>query len=149
MFWLLGSIAGLIISMVSFVLGRVFAQSETILSEKRRVYEEFLRACPKPNDSYTTFDQDQTDSRFDQMMGVYAVLMFYAAPSVAHAIKHYLGAFAEADQQLNPESAALHPSYQRLAMAHNDIILEMRRDALGWSMFGYHGKSRLPTDKAV
>jgi len=146
MLWFFGAIGGLLISALSFLMGRMFAQSEAILDEKRRIYEEFLRACPKPNDAYAAAAEGNSDARFERMGEVQSVLALYAAPNVALAVKHYFEAFGEADGLLTETSPPRHPAFLKAAKAHNDLILEMRRDALSWSAFSYHGKSRLPAD---
>ena len=133
---------GLVSTVFAFLFGRMFSQSEAVLSEKRRVYEEFLVACPMPNTAYEEFDPD----RLNSFKSEYAKLMLYAEPAVVLCISRYMNLLNEADEILGPDSEALHPAFKAAAKAHNDIILEMRRDALGWSMFGYRGKTRLPED---
>jgi len=134
------------IAMVSFVLGRIFAQSEAVLAEKRRVYEEFLKICPQPNDVYLEWNIQLEQERFGSMRVMQGPFLLYAAPSVQFAMSRYMLLFDEVDQELGPDTPPLHPRYKELAKAQNDLILEMSRDALGWSVFGFKGKSRLPAD---
>lgn len=143
--FLLG-IGSIFIAMISFLLGRIFNQSEVILSEKRRVYEEFLRVCPMPNDAYSDATSSIDTEWLNALRSIQSVLMLYASVNVGLAISRYLQIFSEALEKLTPESEPLHPVFKELAKAQNDIVLEMRRDALGWSMFGYSGKSRLPAE---
>ena len=84
-----------------------------------------------------------TDERIKDWQALKGPLLLYAAPSVASALASYFSAFDEAAAQLSQDSPALHPSFKKLAHAHNDLILEMRRDALALSAFAYRGKSRL------
>src|SRR5690606_38872002 len=67
MLWFFTAIGGLLISALSFLMGSMFAQSEAILAEKRRIYEEFLRACPKPSDAYAEAAEGNSDARFERM----------------------------------------------------------------------------------
>ena len=136
--------AGVLLSGFSFLLGRILSQSEQVLAEKRRVYEEFLRGCPVPNEVYENWSEEVEMSRGARIHEVYAPLLLYASPTVAQAVGVYLQKFGEADQQLSLDSPPLAPAYLNVAKAHNDIALEMRRDSLGWSIFGHRGKSRLP-----
>jgi hypothetical protein len=122
----------------------VFSQSETILSDKRRVYEDFLRSCPAPNDAYRTVTDEILEERAKRFQQVQGPLLLYAAPSVVVALNLYLEAFGKSDAELNEESPALHPLFREAAKAQNDLILEMRRDALAWSAFAYTGATRLP-----
>ncbi|OIQ38510.1 MAG: hypothetical protein BM560_19035 [Roseobacter sp. MedPE-SWde] len=139
-------LGGLILAILGFGFGRIFNQAEAVLAEKRRVYEEFLKGIPSPNDAYVQCSDTVSEERADAVKKHYGPLMLYAAPTVALAASRYLQAFEQADIELSPESEPLHPKFRDLAKAQNDLILEMRRDALGWSMFGYYGKSRLPED---
>ncbi|WP_291730639.1 hypothetical protein [Leisingera sp. F5] len=137
---------GLLLAAFSFLFGRMFSQSEAVLADKRRVYEEFLVACPGPNEACKDWTPEREIERADTFQAFYGKLCLYAAPPVMQAVNRYLVLLDEADKLLSPNSEALHPAFQEAAKAHNDIILEMRRDALGWSMFGYSGKTRLPKD---
>ena len=134
------------VAVLSFVFGRVFSQSEAILTDKRRVYEEFLRNCPDPNEAYEDDTSESVALRMVRLKATKGPLIMYASPSVLLALSRYLELFEHASEELNSSSVALHPTFKALAKAQNDLILEMRRDSFAWSAFGYHGKSRLPID---
>ncbi len=140
------SFGGLLLSAVGYVIGRSFAESEKVLSEKRRIYEEFLRRCPEPNEAYENLSDDEVAARAKLIAQLHPVVSFYASPSVSIAIGRYYQLFEEADNILTPSSPPLHEAFRSAAKAHNDIILEMRRDAFAWSAFGHRGPSRLPAD---
>lgn len=140
----LSSVAALFIGVVGYILGRAISESEKVLAEKRRVYEAFLLVCPKPNDAYLNLSDDEVQERSERLNSAYTPLLLYCAPSVATAVSVYMSKFADAEVALGPQSPALAPEFKDLAKAHNDIVLEMRRDALAWSAFGYRGESRLP-----
>ncbi|MEJ8561672.1 hypothetical protein QTO30_10885 [Yoonia sp. GPGPB17] len=142
----MSEIWAVVIGAVAFVLGRIYSQSEAILVEKRRVYEQFLLNCPRPNQAYSNFTDDEYLRLHETMEKSSNAVALYAAPPVMLAISVYLEEFEKAANELDLESEALHPAFKRLAKAHNDLILEMRRDGLAWSVFGYKGKSRLPPD---
>ena len=139
MIWL----GGFVLTILGFVFGRVFSQSEAILGDKRRVYEEFLRNCPEPNEAYEDDTIQSVAERMTRLKATKGPLLMYASPNVALALGRYLGIFDRVSQELNSSSPAL-PSYKVLAKAQDDLILEMRRDSFAWSAFGYHGKSRIP-----
>ena len=138
--------SGIVLTILGFLVGRVFSQSETILADKRRVYEEFLRNCPVPNDAYENWAPSLESERLRKLHDVHGPFTLYASPTVTQALARYLDAFAEADRELSEESLPLHPKFKVAAKAHNDLILEMRRDVLAWSVFAYRGKSRLPSN---
>ena len=137
---------GVLLSAITYILGRAFNESEKILAEKRRIYEEFLRACPVPNDAYDSLSEEEQVERVKKIGRIFPIVTLYASPNVALAVSRYLKTFEEASNVLGPFSHALHEAFGKAAKAHNDIILEMNRDAFGWSVFGYKGPSRLPKD---
>jgi hypothetical protein len=137
---------GLVLTILGFIFGRIFSQSEAILADKRRVYEEFLRNCPDPNEAYEDDTPASVALRIERLKATKGPLIMYASPTVVLALGHYLQLFEHASGELNSSSAALHPTFKTLAKAQNDLILEMRRDGFAWSAFGYHGRSRLPID---
>jgi hypothetical protein len=122
----------------------MFAESERILSEKRKLYSEFLNTLPPLNDTYLF----ETDEEFLQAMRPAIEklpgFLFYADKSVTLAWSALLEKYQQAHERLDRQSPALAPEYLELAKAQNDLILEMRRDAFRWSFFNYSGKSRVP-----
>jgi len=137
-------VGSIILPLLTFIAGRAVSESEKVLGEKRRVYEAFLVACPRPNDAYENSSSDLLVSRNLAVGEIFPSLLLYAAPTVAVAANRYLESFADANEELVGSTQALHPAFKKAAQAHNDLILEMRRDALAWSAFGYRGESRLP-----
>jgi len=47
--------------------------------------------------------------------------------------------FDRQQSELGFSSECVHPEFRKLTAAHNKLILEMRRDALGWSVFHHPG----------
>jgi hypothetical protein len=135
-------LGGLLPTILGFIFGRVFSQSEAILADKHRVYEEFLRVCYVPNDAY----EEIAEERIAAFKAIQGPFLLYAAQHTTLALNHYLIKFDKAQQVLPHEERPLHPVYVELAKAHNDLILEMRRDGVAFSAFAYTGKSRLPAD---
>ncbi|MCF7698710.1 hypothetical protein [Loktanella sp. M215] len=140
---------GLVLTIIGFIFGRVFNQSEIILAEKRRTYEALLNNYPKPIEVYLIDSDDQAIERREKMSSVHGAFLLFAAPKVAQATAIYLNIYEDVDRKLGPDSAVLHPEYKRVSQAHTDLILEMRRDCLAWSAFGYNGKSRIEIPKEV
>jgi hypothetical protein len=143
----LTSVGGLVLAILGFLFGRVFNQSEQILSEKRRIYEEFLRVCPRPNEAYENWgDISEPDHPMNRFQRLQAPLCLYASTSVTLAVGAYIQAFGEASEILGATREELHPAFTKASKAHNDIVIEMRRDAFSWSAFAHTGPSRLPND---
>ncbi|WP_092780180.1 hypothetical protein [Jannaschia pohangensis] len=137
------SVGAILISILSFLFGRIFAQSETILAEKRKVYASFLDSFPTAQTVYEHWTPEVEMTRKAAIDRAMPKLQIYCAPSVAFAVQAYLEKFQKADEALGPDSPALDPLYLEVARAYNDIILEMRRDVLAWSVFAYNGKTRV------
>lgn len=137
------AVGGALLSALSYAVGKSINETEKALSEKRRVYEEFLRTCPLPNDSYLP-ETEQTTASLDRFYRLLPTVLFYASENVVRAINKYLLDFSAAKDLLMGEPMEQQEPFMILAKAHNDIILEMRRDALSWSAFGYRGPSRIP-----
>lgn len=138
------ALGGGLISLLTYILGKIVSEGEKALVEKRRVYEEFLRTCPGPNDVYEDHKRDIFEARFDNTLKLMPVVLFYSPANVVRAIDLYFKYLANAADTLAGMPMALQEEYKLAAKAHNDVILEMRRDALSWSAYGYWGVTRLP-----
>ncbi len=73
----------------------------------------------------------------------YGAFSLYASHPVLITYDAYVQKFSLADAILSPHDPPLHPAYREAAKSYNDLVLEMRRDALAWSVFGYRGPSRV------
>ncbi|MBF9052388.1 hypothetical protein GTA62_20560 [Roseobacter sp. HKCCD9010] len=135
-----GSVA---MAALGFLLGRFYAESERILSEKRKTYLEFLNELPPLNDTYLDATEEEFLESLRPAIERFPKLMFYADKSVLMAWGVLQQRYMEAHAALTPDSPALAPEYQALATAQNDLVLEMRRDAFRWSIFNYSGKTRV------
>lgn len=140
----IGVLGSALLAALGFLLGRLYNESERILVQKRRVYEEYLRVLPTPNSAYKDMDDSAYQNTIAPSLDATPVLMLYASPTVAAAASTYLQAYEEACELLSPTSPPLAPEYMRLAKSQNDVILEMRRDAFAWSTFAHRGASRVP-----
>ncbi len=137
-------ISGLALTTLGFITGRFYAESERILSEKRKHYLEFLSSLPPLDDTYDDTTEEEFIATLRPAMERLPSLLFYADKSVTVAWGVLYQKYREAHTQLSPDSPALAPEYKALATAQNDLVLEMRRDAFRWSIFNYSGKTRIP-----
>ncbi|MEM1301731.1 MAG: hypothetical protein AAGH17_04040 [Pseudomonadota bacterium] len=144
MLGLLATLGGLVLAILSFLAGRIFAEFERILAEKRGLYLAYLKDLPPLNDAYIDRTHDELMHAFASATDRLPSLLFYADTSVIMAAKAFMEKHHDAHEVLSPQSPPLHPAYQALSKAQNDLVLEMRRDAFRFSIFGYHGKSRVP-----
>ena len=143
MFEMLAIVGGLFLTSLSFIFGRFYAESERIMSEKRKSYLEFLSVLPPLQDVYDDTTEEEFLSTMRPAIERTPSLIFYADNSVMMAWRVLQQRYFEAHASLTPQSDACAPEYLTLAKAQNDIILEMRRDAFRWSIFNYNGKSRV------
>ena len=137
-------VGSLILASLGFFLGRFYAESERILSEKRKHYLEFLSVLPPLQDTYNDSTEEEFLTTLRPAMKCIPCLMFYADKSVILAWGVLQQTYLEANATLTPDSPALAPEYKALAKAQNDLVLEMQRDAFRWSVFNYSGQSRAP-----
>lgn len=137
-------VGSLILASLGFFAGRFYAESERILSEKRKHYLEFLSTLPPLQDTYNDSTEEEFLTTLRPAIECIPRLMFYSDKSVIVAWDVLQKKYLEANAILTPDSPALAPEYKALATAQNDLVLEMRRDAFRWSVFNYSGKSRVP-----
>lgn len=137
-------VGGLILTALGFIIGRFYAESERILSEKRKHYLDFLSALPPLNDTYNDTTEEEFVATLRPAMERLPSLLFYADKSVMMAWGVLQQKYFEAHARLSPDNPPLAPEYKALAAAQNDLVLEMRRDAFRWSIFNYSGKTRVP-----
>lgn len=142
-------VTSLILAALGFLLGRFYAESERILSEKRKHYMEFLSVLPPLLDVYNDCSEEEFLKSLRPATECSPRLMFYADQSVILAWGVLHQKYIEANAALTPKSPALAPEYTALATAQNDLVLEMRRDAFRWSIFNYNGTSRVPKKLAL
>jgi len=137
-------LGGIILTALGFIIGRFYAESERILSEKRKHYLEFLSALPPLNDTYDDTTEEEFVATLRPAIERLPSLLFYADKSVIMAWSVLQQKYFAAHARLSPDSPPLAPEYKALATAQNDLVLEMRRDAFRWSIFNYSGKTRVP-----
>lgn len=139
MWWADASVwfAGTAVSIISFLVGKSYKQSEQVIAEKRRVYESFLRVCPAPNEAH--LDLDIFDTELQRYIGVLTV---YASPEVTKFAGEYFAEFAEAQAVLCGVEKPGHPAFLKLMTHYNRMVWAMRNDALMWSFFAPTGKAK-------
>ena len=136
MIWL----GGIALTILGFLFGKVFSQSEVILSDKRRIYEEFLRICPQPSDGLGDDAEELLGGRIAKLNEHKGPLLIYASPDVIIALSEYLKSLSSLLDTKHTDARTI-ADIQRLAtQAQNSLIIEMRRDVLSWSVFAYRGK---------
>ncbi|MCT4683890.1 MAG: hypothetical protein N4A39_09170 [Roseicyclus sp.] len=143
--FLLG-VGGLVLTIVGFIAGRAVSESEKILAEKRRVYEEFIKACPNLSKGTSVLHGFESEE-YQEMQ---SALLLYCAPAVASAVQQYILAVQEElNEGFDPNEPTVTENTKKASQRFNDIILEMRRDALSWSAFAYNGPSRLKAAPSI
>lgn len=131
------ALLGVVASVISFMFGKIFSQSENILDRKREAYGAFLRFCPAPNEAHSNNEMDAT--QFQREIGILTV---YASPEVLKNSSSYFSSFAEAQEQLSGIQTAGHPAFIRVMTEYNRMVWAMRTDAMAWSIFAPNKKGR-------
>ena len=127
------AIGGVGLSALSFVFGRIFAQSENILDRKREAYSDFLKFCPAPNEAHFP----DTIPDFGEMQRQIGTLTLYGSPDVCKFAGEYFEQFSKSNEILVevelPEVG--HPEFLKTMTSYNQMIWAMRNDAMTWSVF--------------
>ncbi|SMC80675.1 hypothetical protein [Primorskyibacter flagellatus] len=120
----------LLLSALSFLFGKIFAQSERILDQKRKAYETFLTRCPAPDEAHTNVDLKSPE--FQRSAGL---LTLYSSPKVTLYAAEYFQKFEEAQPELVEISEPGHPRFIEVMSYYNRMVWEMRSDVMMWSIF--------------
>ncbi|WP_417807264.1 hypothetical protein [Thioclava sp.] len=130
-------IGSTLIAIVSFLLGKAFSQSEKVLDQKRKAYEDFLRVCPAPNEAHSEREPD-----IQEVQRAIGILSVYGSQDVLTNASEYFQLFASAQEILSSVTEAGHPEFMSLMTRYNRMILAMREDAMRWSAFAPNKKNR-------
>lgn len=147
-------ILSMIAAAIPVVLGVVFLgyqkaadRKHEFRRERREVYASFLNTCPRPLDVYCYDDEilQRVNSSINEATGA---LSMYASARTTLVIAEYFFTFSEVQKNFAGRNAVhnvqqMNPDFVRVAKLHNDLMLELRRDALGGSVAGFRGKRRL------
>jgi hypothetical protein len=126
----------ILVAALTFVAGKFYAQSESVLGEKKRVYTDYLALCPTAHDAYKQ-DGKWEVKPFEMKPEFY----LYASNDVIILAGRHLGTVDSAFSQITVDTPPLHPAFQSSVQAHNRMLIAMRRDLLGLSFHGF--KERL------
>jgi hypothetical protein len=127
---LLIGFGGLLLSAVTFALGKIFSQSENILDRKREIYASFLKLCPAPNEAHSEEFFD-----FQAMQREMGVLTIYGSPDALKFAADYFNQFAISQEILAGVEEAGHPEFFKVMTAYNRMVWAMRVDTMTWSVF--------------
>ncbi len=130
MLWFVGAIWSLLISAFAYMIGRIFSQSERVLDQKRKSYEDFLRLCPGPNEAHSSEPMDIV-----QMQRALGVLSLYGSSDALEFASVYFTEWPKAQSKLVNVTAPGHPDFLELATHYNRMVWAMRKDAMTWSVF--------------
>ena len=136
-----------LLGLVFYGYQRALDRKQEFRRERRAVYSSFLKTCPSPLDVYRYEDEVLQD--FDKSHNeAGGAMLMYASAKVTMVLAEYFLTFLEV-QRLFSERNAVHslqqldPDFIRVGKLHNDLMLELRRDALGGSVEGFRGKRGL------
>jgi len=123
-------LGGISVSIASFLFGKIFSQSENILEQKRRVYEQFILVCPSPQEAHSC--DVVVSIELQRQIGI---LCIYGSPDVAKFAGDYFSEFGTAQEILIDVAEPGHPKFLELMTNYNRLIWAMRTDAMTWSLF--------------
>jgi hypothetical protein len=128
---------GVLFTIVGFLVGKIFSQTEQVIEQKRRVYEKFLEVCPAPNEAHTDRQFEAVD--FQRQMGV---LTLYASRDSLQFAAEYFQVFADAQSLLVNVHTPGHPKFIEVMTAYNRMVWSMRTDVMAWSSFAPRKRDR-------
>ena len=123
-------LGGAVVSIVAFLVGKAYSQSEKVLDQKRLVYQQFLLQCPSPNETH--FADFELSIELQRYIGVVSI---YGSPDVAARTGEYFAKFDESSEVLREIDEPGHPAFLDLMRAYNDMVYAMRVDVMSWSFF--------------
>jgi hypothetical protein len=128
------------IAIVSFVAGRLFVQSEAVLVQKKKVYQEYLDNCLTAQDAYKQFSDSEVPPS-DQVINLDNIrpkgeFFLYASQEVIVLAGQHVETLGAAFNEIDQSSEALHPAFTNSVQAYNRMLMAMRKDVLGWSIQG-------------
>jgi hypothetical protein len=135
------------IAVASFIAGRVFLQTEAVLLQKRKVYQEYLEVCLTAHEAYKQSADNTEDvhAQLEKLKPKGEFFLYASRPVIILCGLHVQSlekAFVEVDETSQP----VHPAFARSITCYNQMLAEMRRDVLGWSLQGmverFFGSSR-------
>lgn len=128
------------IAIVSFIAGRLFVQSEAVLLQKKKVYQEYLDNCLTAQEAYKQVaDTDALPS--DHVIDLENIrprgeFFLYASQEVIVLAGQHVETLGAAFTKIDRSTEALHPAFTNSAHAYNRMLKAMRKDVLGWSIQG-------------
>lgn len=128
------------IAIVSFVAGRVFVQSEAVLVQKKRTYQEYLDVCLTAHDAYkqTAANDEKAEPPVIDLDVIRpkGEFFLYASQEVIILAGQHVETLAAAYSEIDESTEALHPAFTKSVQAYNRMLVAMRRDVMGWSLQG-------------
>lgn len=130
----------LFIAAASFLIGKLYFQSESILLKKKEIYQEYLDACTTAHEAYKEagHDQEASDESLTHLEKVRprGEFFLYASQEVIILAGLHIETLSAAFTEIDQSTEALHPAFKASIQAYNRMLIAMRRDVLGWSIQG-------------
>jgi hypothetical protein len=147
------------IAIVSFIVGRLFVQSEAVLVQKKKIYQEYLEVCLTAHDAYKQIDGAEEPTA-DYLIDLERIrpkgeFFLYASQEVIILAGQHVDTLGTAYDEIDKSTEALHPAFTNSIQAYNRMLVSMRQDVLGWSfqglverIFGYRRARKLLKGKS-
>jgi hypothetical protein len=131
---------GLLIAAASFLIGKLYFQSESILLKKKEIYQEHLDACATAHEAYKQAGHDKEVSQkwlaHLESIRPRGEFFLYASQEVIILSGQHIDTLSAAFAEIDQSTEALHPAFKDSIQAYNRMLIAMRRDVLGWSIQG-------------
>ncbi|WP_342078005.1 hypothetical protein [Yoonia sp. SS1-5] len=139
---MLSIVGGLLLSGLTFVIGKMLSQSEKVIEQKKEVYREFLAICPTANDAATTESAELERKISEIVFPAIGLLSIYASHDVLMRCKTYFDTLDIASKSGQSGDFGSAPKFADAAHAYNLMLYDMRRDVMAWTLFSLKKQPR-------
>jgi hypothetical protein len=124
-------------AIAGFLLGKLWSSSEVIFANRQRAYAQFTRKCILPTELLVREDVEFLSGLMSELRDAAAEFQLYASPKAQTLVGEYLGRLgvllAETEKTDTSKAVA---AIEETGAVYNALLRQMRRDALGWTVFG-------------
>lgn len=124
-----------VVTILSFALGRFWSISEQIFINRQKAYSDFLKKAVIPSELFVLND-DELKKMVAELKEAGAAFSLYASDKANFLVGKYLGKISSimvTTDQDEPEQIFV--AFEEAEKLREQLIEQMRRDALGFSWF--------------
>lgn len=137
----LGSVS--ILALLSFLLGKLWSSSEAVFVKRQVAYEEFLKRCPHTTEVHSGHLLEVNSKVIESVREAVAAVTLYASPQVERAVTEYMFLLGFILGMAREDVEEFRSRANQADSAYTAMLLAMKSDALGLTIFGIRNRLRL------